>query len=114
MRGDPHPLFLYGGVFDEKPGDRNFTSDPADDLDSYEMEDDSYEDFGEEDGYEDEDDLLKGMDFLNDIDNAETMEIPVREVKKSKPAKKAKKPVSSPKSSSSSIRESNSSVSGSS
>ena len=56
------------------------------------MEDD--EDFGEEDGYEDEDDLLKGMDFLNDIDNAETMEIPVREVKKSKPAKKAKKPVS--------------------
>ena len=34
------------------------------------------------------------MDFLNDIDNAETMEIPVREVKKSKPAKKAKKPVS--------------------
>ena len=42
----------------------------------------------------DENDLLKGMDFLNDIDNAETMEIPVREVKKSKPAKKAKKPVS--------------------
>ena len=34
------------------------------------------------------------MDFLNDIDNAETMEIPVREVKKSKPAKKAKKPIS--------------------
>ena len=56
------------------------------------MEDD--EDFGEEDGYEDEDDLLKGMDFLNDIDNAETMEIPVREVKKSKPVKKAKKPIS--------------------
>lgn len=62
-----------------------------DEFDSL-MEDD--EDFGEEDGYEDEDDLLKGMDFLNDIDNAETMEIPVREVKKSKPAKKAKKPVS--------------------
>jgi hypothetical protein len=38
MRGDPHPLFLYGGVFDEKPGDRNFTSDPADDLDSYDKE----------------------------------------------------------------------------
>lgn len=53
------------------------------------MEDD--EDFGEEDGYEDEDDLLKGMDFLNDIDNAETMEIPVREVKKFKPAEKSKK-----------------------
>lgn len=30
--------FLYGGVFDEKPGDRNFTSDPADDLDSYDKE----------------------------------------------------------------------------
>ena len=38
MRRDPHPLFLYGGVFDEKPGDRNFTSDPADDLDSYDKE----------------------------------------------------------------------------
>mgnify|MGYP001058737746 CR=1 FL=1 len=38
MRGDPHPLFLYGGVFDEKPGDRNFTSNPADDLDSYDKE----------------------------------------------------------------------------
>ena len=63
----------------------------TDEFDSL-MEDD--EDFGEEDGYEDEDDLLKGMDFLNDIDNAETMEIPVREVKKSKPAKKSKKPVS--------------------
>ncbi len=31
----------------------------------------------------DEDDL-KGMDFLNDIDNAETVEIPVKEVKHSK------------------------------
>ena len=77
---------------DETESDENDQEEPeTDEFDSL-MEDD--EDFGEEDGYEDEDDLLKGMDFLNDIDNAETMEIPVREVKKSKPAKKAKKPVS--------------------
>ena len=76
----------------ETESDENDQEEPeTDEFDSL-MEDD--EDFGEEDGYEDEDDLLKGMDFLNDIDNAETMEIPVREVKKSKPAKKAKKPVS--------------------
>ena len=76
---------------DETESDENDQEEPeTDEFDSL-MEDD--EDFGEEDGYEDEDDLLKGMDFLNDIDNAETMEIPVREVKKSKPAKKAKKPV---------------------
>lgn len=73
---------------DETESDENDQEEPeTDEFDSL-MEDD--EDFGEEDGYEDEDDLLKGMDFLNDIDNAETMEIPVREVKKSKPAKKAK------------------------
>ena len=77
---------------DETESDENDQEEPeTDEFDSL-MEDD--EDFGEEDGYEDEDDLLKGMDFLNDIDNAETMEIPVREVKKSKPAKKAKKPIS--------------------
>ena len=77
---------------DETESDENDQEEPeTEEFDSL-MEDD--EDFGEEDGYEDEDDLLKGMDFLNDIDNAETMEIPVREVKKSKPAKKAKKPVS--------------------
>ena len=77
---------------DETESDENDQEEPeTDEFDSL-MEDDK--DFGEEDGYEDEDDLLKGMDFLNDIDNAETMEIPVREVKKSKPAKKAKKPVS--------------------
>ena len=77
---------------DETESDENDQEEPeTDEFDSL-MEDD--EDFGEEDGYEDEDDLLKGMYFLNDIDNAETMEIPVREVKKSKPAKKAKKPVS--------------------
>lgn len=77
---------------DETESDENDQEEPeTDEFDSL-MEDD--EDFGEEDGYEDEDDLLKGMDFLKDIDNAETMEIPVREVKKSKPAKKAKKPVS--------------------
>lgn len=76
---------------DETESDENDQEEPeTDEFDSL-MEDD--EDFGEEDGYEDEDDLLKGMDFLNDIDNAETMEIPVREVKKSKPAKK-QKPVS--------------------
>ena len=66
---------------------------PAEEVQETVPEDDE-EYMSEEDGYEDEDDLLKGMDFLNDIDNAETMEIPVREVKKSKPAKKAKKPVS--------------------
>ena len=77
---------------DETESDENDQEEPeTDEFDSL-MEDD--EDFGEEDGYEDEDDLLKGMDFLNDIDNAETMEIPVREVKKFKPAKKAKKPIS--------------------
>ena len=77
---------------DETESDENDQEEPETDEFDALMEDD--EDFGEEDGYEDEDDLLKGMDFLNDIDNAETMEIPVREVKKSKPAKKAKKPVS--------------------
>ena len=82
---------------DEK---ESYENDPeetgTDEFDTL-MEDDEEEDFGEEDGYEDEDDLLKEMDFLNDIDSAETMEIPVSEVKKSKPVKKAakaKKPVS--------------------
>ena len=42
--------FLNGPVKKEKPEEEIY-----DDLDSYEMEDDSYEDFSEEDGYEDED-----------------------------------------------------------
>ncbi len=73
---------------DETESDENDQEEPeTDEFDSL-MEDD--EDFGEEDGYEDEDDLLKGMDFLNDIDNAETVEIPVKEVKHSKKEKSAK------------------------
>ena len=64
----------------------------ADDFDSLMDGDDEEEDFGEEDGYEDEDDLLKGMDFLNEeVDGSETVEIPVKEVKKSKPSKQTKK-----------------------
>ena len=71
--------------------------DSDDELSSLMLDDD--DEFGDEDGYEDEDDLLKGMDFLNDdFDNSETVEIPVKEVKKSKTSKKvvkkAKKPVS--------------------
>ena len=54
--------FLNGPVKKEKPEEEIY-----DDLDSYEMEDDSYEDFGEEDGYEDEDITeLEDEDFFTD------------------------------------------------
>ena len=54
--------FLNGPVKKEKPEEEIY-----DDLDSYEMEDDSYEDFGEEDGYEDEDITeLEDEDFFAD------------------------------------------------
>ena len=54
--------FLNGPVKKEKPEEEIY-----DDLDSYEMEDDSYEDFSEEDGYEDEDITeLEDEDFFTD------------------------------------------------
>ena len=54
--------FLNGPVKKEEPEEEIY-----DDLDSYEMEDDSYEDFGEEDGYEDEDITeLEDEDFFTD------------------------------------------------
>ena len=54
--------FLNGTVKKEKPEEEIY-----DDLDSYEMEDDSYEDFSEEDGYEDEDITeLEDEDFFTD------------------------------------------------
>lgn len=54
--------FLNGSVKKEKPEEEIY-----DDLDSYEMEDDSYEDFSEEDGYEDEDITeLEDEDFFTD------------------------------------------------
>lgn len=54
--------FLNGPVKKEEPEEEIY-----DDLDSYEMEDDSYEDFSEEDGYEDEDITeLEDEDFFTD------------------------------------------------
>ena len=54
--------FLNRPVKKEKPEEEIY-----DDLDSYEMEDDSYEDFSEEDGYEDEDITeLEDEDFFTD------------------------------------------------
>lgn len=54
--------FLNGPVKKEKSEEEIY-----DDLDSYEMEDDSYEDFSEEDGYEDEDITeLEDEDFFTD------------------------------------------------
>lgn len=51
-----------GRLRKEKPEEEIY-----DDLDSYEMEDDSYEDFSEEDGYEDEDITeLEDEDFFTD------------------------------------------------
>ena len=81
-----------GKKVDLEPESEENEFEEADEFDALLDGDDEEEDFGEEDGYEDEDDLLKGMDFLSaEMDGAETVEIPVKEVRKSKPEKKAKK-----------------------
>lgn len=72
------------------------------DFDALLAEDEEDDEFGDEDGYEDEDNFLQGMNFFGgkkrrESDNSETVEIPVREVKKSKPERKApqvRRPVS--------------------
>ena len=77
--------FLNGPVKKEKPEEEIY-----DDLDSYEMEDDSYEDFGEEDGYEDEDITeLEDEDFFTD-QYEETIKPSRSSVKKSE-SRKARK-----------------------
>lgn len=77
--------FLNGPVKKEKPEEEIY-----DDLDSYEMEDDSYEDFGEEDGYEDEDITeLEDEDFFTD-QYEETIKPSRNSVKKSE-SRKARK-----------------------
>ena len=77
--------FLNGPVKKEEPEEEIY-----DDLDSYEMEDDSYEDFGEEDGYEDEDITeLEDEDFFTD-QYEETIKPSRSSVKKSE-SRKARK-----------------------
>ena len=77
--------FLNGPVKKEKPEEEIY-----DDLDSYEMEDDSYEDFSEEDGYEDEDITeLEDEDFFTD-QYEETIKPSRSSVKKSE-SRKARK-----------------------
>lgn len=77
--------FLNGPVKKEEPEEEIY-----DDLDSYEMEDDSYEDFGEEDGYEDEDITeLEDEDFFTD-QYEETIKSSRSSVKKSE-SRKARK-----------------------
>ena len=77
--------FLNGPVKKEKPEEEIY-----DDLESYEMEDDSYEDFGEEDGYEDEDITeLEDEDFFTD-QYEETIKPSRNSVKKSE-SRKARK-----------------------
>ena len=77
--------FLNGPVKKEKPEEEIY-----DDLDSYEMEDDSYEDFGEEDGYEDEDITeLEDEDFFTD-QYEETIK-PSRSAVKKSESRKARK-----------------------
>ena len=77
--------FLNGPVKKEEPEEEIY-----DDLDSYEMEDDSYEDFGEEDGYEDEDITeLEDEDFFTD-QYEETIKPSRSSVKKSESRKERK------------------------
>ena len=77
--------FLNGPVKKEKPEEEIY-----DDLDSYEMEDDSYEDFSEEDGYEDEDITeLEDEDFFTD-QYEETIKPSRSSVKKSESRKERK------------------------
>lgn len=77
--------FLNGPVKKEEPEEEIY-----DDLDSYEMEDDSYEDFSEEDGYEDEDITeLEDEDFFTD-QYEETIKPSRSSVKKSE-SRKARK-----------------------
>lgn len=78
---------------DIEPEDEQEENVDDEDLADLMLEDDGEEDFGEEDGYEDQDDLIDGMDFLSDEldNNGETVEIPVREIKKSKTVKRPKK-----------------------
>ena len=77
--------FLNGPVKKEKTEEEIY-----DDLDSYEMEDDSYEDFSEEDGYEDEDITeLEDEDFFTD-QYEETIKPSRSSVKKSE-SRKARK-----------------------
>ena len=77
--------FLNGQVKKEEPEEEIY-----DDLDSYEMEDDSYEDFGEEDGYEDEDITeLEDEDFFTD-QYEETIKPSRSSVKKSESRKERK------------------------
>ena len=75
---------------------RNKPEPEVEESDTFIMDDED-EDFGEEDGYEDEDTLYpeEEEDFAEDeSDLAETIEIPVKKVKESKPLKKTKKPLS--------------------
>ena len=66
--------------------------DVYDDLDLYEMEDDSEEDFSEEDGYEDEDvsDLEDEEYFVEQYE--EQVKTPVKKTKLKKTAKKSRQP----------------------
>ena len=66
--------------------------DVYDDLDLYEMEDDSEEDFSEEDGYEDEDvsDLEDEEYFVEQYE--EQVKTPVKKTKLKKAAKKSRQP----------------------
>ena len=66
--------------------------DGYDDLDLYEMEDDSEEDFSEEDGYEDEDvsDLEDEEYFVEQYE--EQVKTPVKKTKLKKTAKKSRQP----------------------
>ena len=81
--------FLNGPVKKTEPEEEFY-----DDLDSYEMEDDSEEDFGEEDGYEDEDiSALEEEEFLADQyeDTVKVAKAPEKKTTLRKSGKKSRK-----------------------